>query len=109
MLRNIVSRTSKKSAEATSAYWVAIGLLVSITPNTLAQTPAQEPATILEIQVQNAVTYNDDVPDPSKLASSPGTASIVFRSFMPWIYIADIVSVTNRQRVLWSPEARLFT
>jgi hypothetical protein len=90
-------RTSKKSAEARSACWVTIGLLVSITPKALAQNPSQEPATILEILVQNAVTYLDDVSDPSKLASSPGIAPpIVSRSFMPFIYIGDIVSVNGK-------------
>src|SRR5258708_31994815 len=96
MLRNIVSRTSKKSAEAGSAYWVAIGLLVSMTRKALAQNPAQEPAAILEIQVQNAVTYFDDLPDPSKLATAPGVSPPATRSFMPWIYIADIVSVNGK-------------
>jgi len=96
MLRSIVSRTSKKSAEARSACWVAIGLLVSITPKALAQNPAQQPATILEIQVQNAVTYVDDLPDPSKLATAPGISPPATRSFMPWVFIADIVAVNGK-------------
>jgi hypothetical protein len=46
---------------------IAIGFWIGIAPKTL----AQEPATILEIQIQNAVLYEDDATDPSKLASSP--------------------------------------
>ena len=89
-------KTTKKCQRATFAYGVAIGLLVSITPKAQAQNAAQEPAAILEIQCQNSVTYTDDLPDPSKLASSPGIAPIVSRSFMPWIYIADIISVNGK-------------
>jgi len=36
---------------------------------------AQAPTTLLEMQIQNVVSYWDDVADPSKLASSPNIAA----------------------------------
>ena len=51
-----LKRTSK-GREARCVYWIAIGLLAGVT----AKAVAQEPATILEVQIQNAVLYVDDV------------------------------------------------
>lgn len=51
---------------------------------------------ILEIQLQNGVGYWDDLPDPSKLATSPDVARPAStRTFMRWIAINDIVSVNG--------------
>lgn len=84
--------TSKRRAGARSSYWVAVGLVVGIMP----KAQAQEPAAILEIQVQNAVTYFNDLTDPSKLATSPGITPPAPRTFMPWVFIADIVAVNGK-------------
>jgi hypothetical protein len=83
--------TSKRRKAGRPGYWMALGLLVGI----IVKAQAQEPAVILEIQTQNAVSYNDDVSDPSRLASSPAIAGPAARTFMPWIYISDIVSVNG--------------
>jgi hypothetical protein len=56
---------------------------------------AQEPATILEIQIQNAVLYSDDATGPSQLASSPAIVPATASIFRRWIYIGDIVSVNG--------------
>ena len=75
------------------AYLIAIGLWVGIAPKTL----AQEPATILEIQIQNAVLYADDATGPSQLASSPTLVPpAAKRIFMSWVYIGDITSVNGK-------------
>jgi hypothetical protein len=57
---------------------------------------AQAPTTLLEMQIQNVVSYWDDVADPSKLASSPNIAAPATRNFMRWIAIGDIVSVNGK-------------
>lgn len=72
-------------------YLIALGVSVSIAPKTL----AQEPATILEIQIQNAVLYSDDATSPSQLGSSPNIVPPTARVFLRWIYIGDIVSVNG--------------
>jgi hypothetical protein len=86
-----LKRTSM-GREARCAYWIAISLLAAVTPTAL----AQEPPVILEIQVQNAVTYFDDVTAPSQLASSPGITPPATNTFMPWLFIADVVSVNGK-------------
>jgi uncharacterized protein (TIGR03437 family) len=75
-----------------SPSWIALGLVLAA-PSAL----AQEPATILEIQLQNGVSYWDDLPDPSKLATSPDVARPAStRTFMRWLTINDIVSVNGK-------------
>jgi len=84
--------TSKKRTLGRPGYWMAVGLLVGIMP----KAPAQEPPAILAIQLQNGVAYSDDLPDPSKLATSPAAARPVSRTFMRWVAINDIVSVNGK-------------
>ena len=76
--------------------WFAIGLLVGATSELPAQVPIPEPAVFIEMQIQNGVTYWDDVADPSKVAISPGVAAPAVRNFMRWIAIGDIVSVNGK-------------
>jgi hypothetical protein len=84
--------TSKKKTIARPDYWLAIALLVGVIP----KAPAQEPEAFLEVQVQNGVDYFDDVTTPSQLATSPGITPAANRSFMPWVFIADIVAVNGK-------------
>jgi hypothetical protein len=71
-------------------------ILVGVASKAPAQAPSSGPVTLLEVQVQNVVTYWDDVADPSKLASSTGIAAPAMRNFMRWIAIGDIVSVNGK-------------
>jgi hypothetical protein len=50
----------------------------------------------LDIEWENAVGYIDDLADPSKLVTSPGMLTANIRNFMPFIAIADIVSVNGK-------------
>lgn len=80
----------------TAAAWVLVCGNTS-----LAQTPpatiVQEPATILEIQVENAVLYADDATGPSQRSSSPTLVPpAAKRIFMRWVYIGDIISVNGK-------------
>jgi uncharacterized protein (TIGR03437 family) len=85
-------KRTTKNWMAGCTYSIAIGLLAGIPPKGV----AQEPATILEIQAQNAVTYIDDVADPSMLVSSPGIVRSTARNFTRWIFIGDIVSANGK-------------
>lgn len=87
---------TRRVVKSKFAGWVAAGLLAGITPKALAQEPLQQPATILEIQLQNDVLYWDDLADPSKLANSSDISRPAGRNFMRWITIADIVSVNGQ-------------
>ncbi len=55
-------------------------------------------ATILEIEVENFVTYHNDVTDYSKLATDPNrtTLAVRARNFEQSIGVADIVSVNGK-------------
>jgi uncharacterized protein (TIGR03437 family) len=56
-----------------------------------------EPATILEIDLENRVQYVGDISDVSKLASDPNvTAPVPSRNFVPVLIIADIVAVNGQ-------------
>ena len=58
---------------------------------------AQAPRTFtLDIEWENSVGYLDDVPDPSKLVTSPGIPTFNPRNFMRFIAIADIISVNGK-------------
>jgi len=58
---------------------------------------AQAPqAANLDIEWENAVGYIEDLGDPSKLATSPGVLTANIRNFMPFIAIADIISVNGK-------------
>jgi hypothetical protein len=73
-----------------------VSLLVGLASKVSAQAPSSGPVTVLEIQIQNAVTYQDDVADPSKLASSPVISAPAIRNFMRWISIGDIASANGK-------------
>ena len=53
---------SKRRVRARSA-WLAVSILVGLASKVPAQAPSSDPATLLEIQIQNNVTYWDDVAD----------------------------------------------
>ena len=55
-----VRKRSKRRARARSA-WLAMSLLVGLASKVSAQAQSLGPVTLLEIQIQNAVTYQDDV------------------------------------------------
>ena len=58
---------------------------------------AQAPRAItLDIEWENSVGYLDDLPDPSKLVTSPGIPTFNLRNFMRFIAIADIISVNGK-------------
>jgi uncharacterized protein (TIGR03437 family) len=64
---------------------------------TVGQAWAQAPrAVTLDIEWENSVGYLDDLPDPSKLVTSPGIATLNLRNFMRFIAIADIISVNGK-------------
>ena len=75
-------RTTIKRRVRTRSAWLAMSILVGLASKMPAQAPSSGPATLLEIQIQNNVTYWDDVADPSKLTSSPGIAASAVRNFM---------------------------
>ena len=55
------------------------------------------PPTILEIDVENFVTYNEDIADLSKFATNPnGTMAAQPRNFFFFLQIADIVAVNGQ-------------
>jgi len=55
------------------------------------------PTTILEIDVENRVSYTDDIPDVSKLATDPNvTTAIPSRDFRKSVTIGDIVAVNGQ-------------
>ena len=55
------------------------------------------PRTILEIDVENYVAYNEDTSDPSKFATDPNvTPSVLPRTFGFFVQIADIVAVNGQ-------------
>ena len=55
------------------------------------------PTTILEIDVENRVSYTDDISDVSKLATDPNvTTAIPTRDFRKSITIGDIVAVNGQ-------------
>src|SRR5687768_14189944 len=56
------------------------------------------PATVLEVEVENFVTYHNDVADYSKLATDPNRTTLATRArnFEQSIGIADIVSVNGK-------------
>jgi hypothetical protein len=57
----------------------------------------QAPPTILQIDFENNVQYNQDISDLSKLATDPGvTTAAVAKNFMSNVVIADIVAVNGR-------------
>ena len=59
------------------------------------QAPA--PATILTIDLENIVVYNDDTADPSKFATDPNiTAAAIPRNFGTYLIVGDIVAVNGR-------------
>jgi uncharacterized protein (TIGR03437 family) len=58
---------------------------------------AQAPRPVtLDIEWENSVGYLDDVPDPSKLVTSPGIPTLNLRNFMRFVAIADIISVNGK-------------
>src|SRR5437867_5858684 len=58
---------------------------------------AQAPQFVtLEIERENTVGYVGDLADPSKLATSPNMVNTNIRNFMPFIGVADIVSVNGK-------------
>jgi hypothetical protein len=60
------------------------------------------PATILEVEIQNAVRYFDDVADHSKLATSAVPVAPAGRTFMRSMLIGDIVTVNGKPaKGLW--------
>jgi uncharacterized protein (TIGR03437 family) len=93
--------------------FTAIALLVAASCGVgLAQVA---PTTILEIDVENRVSYTDDIPDVSKLATDPNaTTAIPSRNFRKSVTIGDIVSVNgqptkgtfvgNFRQILFRPE-----
>jgi hypothetical protein len=60
--------------------------------------PGQEiPSTILQIEFENNVLYNQDTPDVSKFGTDPAkTTAIPSKNFASIVSIADIVSVNGR-------------
>src|SRR5262245_60876608 len=50
----------------------------------------------LDIEWENGVNYVENVADSSKLATSPNMVNVNLRNFMPWISIADIISVNGK-------------
>ena len=63
----------------------------------LGQARAQTPQFVtLDIEWENFVIYADNLPDPSRLVTSPNTVNVNIRNFMPLIAIADIVSVNGK-------------
>ena len=55
------------------------------------------PATILEIDVENYVTYFEDTSDLSKFATDPNrTTAVVPRNFNFGVQLADIVAVNGQ-------------
>ena len=71
------------------ALWGAASCVVS-----LAQV---EPTTILEVDVENRVSYTDDISDVSKLGTDPNvTTAIPSRNFRKSVTIGDIVAVNGQ-------------
>src|SRR5437762_800042 len=55
------------------------------------------PPTVLEIDVENLVVYNEDTSDFSKFATIPGvTTSTAAKNFGYFLIIGDIVAVNGR-------------
>ena len=50
----------------------------------------------LDIEWENAVVYIDDLADPFRLVTSPNPVTASVRNFMPYIAMADIVSVNGK-------------
>jgi uncharacterized protein (TIGR03437 family) len=90
----ITRKTIKDVSRA--AAWVLVCCNTSLA-QTLPSAIAQEPATILEIQIQNAVLYADDATGPSQLATTPGIAPRTAKGiFLRWVYVGDIISVNGK-------------
>ena len=71
-------------------------LLVALYCNSgLAQAP---PTTILRIDLENFVVYNDDTSDPYKFATDPNatTSAVLPGTFHPGVFIGDIVAVNGQ-------------
>lgn len=66
------------------------------------------PATILEVDVENQVEYQDDISDVTKFATSPNsTTSTNFRNFSVATVIADIVAINGQPaKGLYAARAR---
>jgi len=57
----------------------------------------KNPPTILQIDFENNVQYNQDVFDVSKLATNPGVTTVAAaKNFMSNVVIADIVAVNGQ-------------
>src|SRR5437773_1783323 len=56
----------------------------------------QAPQFTLDIEWENSVAYFDDLSDPARLVASPSPVTPAIRNFMPYIAIADIISVNGR-------------
>ena len=55
------------------------------------------PTTLLQIDFENNVQYNQDVSDVSKLATIPGVTTVAAaKNFMSNVVIADIVAVNGQ-------------
>ena len=63
-----------------------------------AQGPPAPPITILVIDTENVVTYQDDIADVSKFATDPNiTTPIPAPNFRGFLAIGDIVAVNGEQ------------
>src|SRR5712691_2507385 len=51
---------------------------------------------ILEMERENTVAYVGDLTDPFKIGTSPNMVNANLRNFMPFIGVADIVSVNGK-------------
>ena len=82
--------------------WKAAFVFVACAAAVLAQTP---PVSILEIDIEDAVLYVDDLGDPSRIASSPATSTLpgTYNRVFKWVIaVGDIVAVNGKPaKGLW--------
>jgi len=76
--------------------WKIAFVLAACAAALAAQTP---PVTILEVEIRDYVLYHDDVPDPSKFATSPGVTPLA--PDYNWVFnwasaLSDIVAVNGK-------------
>jgi uncharacterized protein (TIGR03437 family) len=88
-------RTGRRPRKEETMNWKIAFVLVACVASLVAQTP---PVTILELEIEDYVTYYHDVADPAKIATSPAIVPLApnYNWVFKWaIGIGDIMAVNG--------------